>query len=86
MFGQFAFEPLEPFGADGVVDGVVVVVDGVVAVIDPELVPLDDDPVAAWVMAAPPPAIAPATASVRMPFRIRVLIRRVSFRRGVDSQ
>jgi hypothetical protein len=85
MFGQFAFEPLEPFGADGVVEGVVVV-DGVVAVIDPELVPLDDDPVAAWVMAAPPPAIAPATASVRMPFRIRVLIRRVSFRRGVDSQ
>jgi hypothetical protein len=82
MFGQFALEPLEPLGADGVV----VEVDGVVAVIDPELVPLEDEPVAAWVIAAPPPAIAPATASVRMPFRMRVLMCRVSFRRGVDLQ
>jgi hypothetical protein len=79
MFGQLAFEPL---GADGVV----VEVDGVDAVIDPELVPLEDDPVAAFVMAAPPPAIAPATASVRMPFRIRVLMPPFSFRRGVDLQ
>jgi hypothetical protein len=48
MFGQFA-----EFGA--VVDGVVVdgvVVDGVVVVLDEEL------PVAAFAIAAPPPAIA----------------------------
>jgi hypothetical protein len=59
MFGQFAFVP-------ELVDGVVVV-DGVVAVVvvSAAVVPVaDEDAVAACVIAAPPPAIAPATASV----------------------
>jgi hypothetical protein len=51
MFGQLA----------GVVDGVVVLVDGVVAVVVVVSVEL---PVAAFVIAAPPPAMAPTTAMV----------------------
>jgi len=68
MFGQFAVLPV-PAPVDGVVvvvDGVVVVVDGVVVVVGvAAIVPLaDEELVAACVIAAPPPAIAPAAASV----------------------
>jgi hypothetical protein len=60
MFGQFALVP-------ELVDGVVVAVDGVVAVVvvSAAVVPVaDEETVAAWVIAAPLPAIAPATARV----------------------
>ena len=56
-------EPLEPE------DGVVAVEDGVVVVAivpEPEL---DPDPVAAFVIAAAPPAITPVTAIVASAFR-----------------
>jgi hypothetical protein len=61
MFGQFAELEL-PEPVDGVVvDGVVVVAAGVVAVIVPLAV---EELVAAWVIAAPPHAMALAATSV----------------------
>jgi hypothetical protein len=82
MFGQFA-ELAEP--VDGVVvvlvDGVVVVVDGVAAI-----VPLAaEELVAACVIAAPPPANAPATASVIRIF-FGVCMSLTSFRSLLSTQ
>ena len=80
MFGQLAAVP-------GLVDGVVVVVDGVVAVVvvSAAVVPLaDDETVAACVIAAPLPAMAPATARVIRTF-FGVCMSLTSFLRfGVD--
>jgi hypothetical protein len=68
MFGQSAVDEPEPVPEP--VPGVVAVVLGVVAVV----VVADDEPVAAWVIAAAPPAIVPARANVTMAFRRRVCI------------
>jgi hypothetical protein len=76
MFGQLAeLELPEP------VEGVVVVVDGVVVVVIAALVPLEDEelPVAACVIAAAPPAIAPVATRVSRTFRNRVCMSLTSF-------
>jgi hypothetical protein len=72
MFGQAAFVPELVDGA--VVDGVVAVVVVFVAIVPVA----DDEAVAACVIAAPPPAIAPATARVARIF-VGLCMSRTSF-------
>jgi hypothetical protein len=83
MFGHAALVP-EP------VDGVVVVDDGVVAVVvvSAAVVPVaDEETVAACVIAAPLPAMAPATASViRIFFGVCIALTSFLVVWGVESQ